>query len=85
MKLLKFLTFCLYCPKIRYSDRKGYKTYKTSINVQTSHTLNDKHHKRIKTITNTTVELNNPTFSFDFISREEIVKETEKLCNKTAP
>ena len=30
------------------------------------------------------VEPNNPTFSFDFISREEIVKETEKLCNKTA-
>ena len=30
------------------------------------------------------VELNNPPFRFDFISREEMVKETEKLCNKTA-
>ena len=47
-----------------------------------SHTLNDKHHKRIKTITNTMVELNNPTFSFDFISRGEIVKETKKFAIK---
>ena len=56
---------------------------KTSINVQTSHTLNEKHHERIKTIKNTMVELNNPPFRLDFISREEMVKETEKLCNKT--
>ena len=29
-------------------------------------------------------DLNNPTFSFDFICREEIVKEIDKLCNKKA-
>ena len=28
------------------------------------------------------VELNNPTFSFDFISRGEIVKETKKFAIK---
>ena len=39
-------------------------------------------HINIKPIKNKIEELNKPTFSFDFICREEIVKETDKLSNK---
>ena len=41
-----------------------------------------KHHINIKPIKDKIEELNKPTFSFDFICREEIVKEIDKLSNK---
>ena len=43
-----------------------------------------KNHRSIKAVRNRMAELNNPTFSFDFICREEIIKEIDKLCNKKA-
>ena len=41
-------------------------------------------YKNIQAIKNRMVELINPTFTYDFICREEIVKENDKLSNKKA-
>ena len=41
-------------------------------------------YKSIQAIKNRMVELINPTFTYDFICREEIVKENDKSSNKKA-
>ena len=43
-----------------------------------------KNHTSFNVTKNRMVELNNPTLSFDFICREDVVKEIDKLCNKKA-
>ena len=43
-----------------------------------------KNHTSIKAIKNRMVELNNSTFSFDFIFLKEILAGIDKLCDKKA-